>query len=172
MESLLQVESEVNRSCQVVVLVHQLVKWDLLVDPLLLTWVCDANARKYKTRACRILNVGKRTENENENEHGIIVQEASKISIIKSRSHQKYGNLKTCGTSVNSTLESKATDHLHFSLAEDAVAPGYFPDLGNENHSWITLWVVQSDHRLGLEGEIQAGIQYYLKEPCVEWDTL
>ena len=74
--------------------------------------------------------------------------------------------------SVNSTLESKATDHLHFSLAEDAGVPGYFPDLGNENHSWITLWVVQSDHRLGLEGEIQAGIQYYLKEPYVEWDTL
>ena len=59
-----------------------------------------------------------------------------------------------------------------FSPAEDAVAPGYFPDLEKEIHSWITLWVVQSNHRLGLEGEIQAGIQYYLKEPYVEWDTL
>ena len=63
MESLLQVESEVNRSCQVVVLVHQLVMWDLLVDPLLLTWVGDANARKDKTRACMILNRFKRMEN-------------------------------------------------------------------------------------------------------------
>ena len=72
----------------------------------------------------------------------------------------------------NSRIEGTVTGHLHFSLAEDAGTPGCFPDLGNEKHSWITLWVVQSDHRLGLEGKIQAGIQYYLKKPYVEWDTL
>ena len=59
-----------------------------------------------------------------------------------------------------------------FHLRKTLLLQGIFPILEMEVHSWITLWVVQSNHRLGLEGKIQAGIQYCLKEPYVEWDTL
>ena len=104
---------------------------------------------------------------------GSVSKEHPEISIIGSLRHQKYRNVENMlyAGEFNSRIEGIWSSSF-FHLRKMLVFRGCFPDPGNQKNSWITVLVVQSDHRLGVEGKIQAGIHYYLKEPYVEWDTL